>query len=1335
MLSVILWAEYPVDEACLAFAFMVPIRLAPIPRLLGKVLLALLAVVVLLASLIFYVAVAGIAIDAGPYRKPLQTMLSEQLGRQVNLDGTLDLQISLTPALRARDVRIAQPDSFGASDFVRVGELQVRLDLWPLVHGQFKADTLSASGVSIYLKQRADGTNNWTFPNFAESPASSSSNPSDTDDLPEQLSGVDIRKIELRDLKVQFRGVNDQPVFFELRKFEASVPVDGPLRATAEGSVDKTMPYAIKIDGGRLSDLVRGKSAWPVSLRLDFAGGLMTASGTLSQADTQLRFGLGTPDLGKFGRIIGVDLPNAGNAGIAGALQVRPGQVDIRQLSGALGKSVMTGELSIDTRQERTRLSGDLTLPVLDLRPFLGQDTGEKPPTDFRALYLSLAKARLDLQQLNQYDADLNLTVDKWLSLPGDIRNASLRLQLDSGSLSMPVEATIASVPLKGELNVDAAHAVPTFGISLGAKNARVGSLAQLLTGLPGIDGRLGQLIISLSSEGNNGQVLMKKLASRFEINHSSLSYGNVSGGKPVNFSVDNMRVELPAESTLRGSFKGKLLGKPLEAKLVGNDLVSIVKSGSSPIEFIVQSGRISARIAGVLDASHDTAQLQFSLGASHAGDVAAWLGLSPEARAPVALAGQLNMADDQWKLSNLVFQLGQSGVYVELSRSRQHGRPLLSGRVEATSVHVAELESIVLGSSTGKANAPPKSSATLDIPLLPRRLAFDDADLRLRVHGIQGARLPMGELGFDVHLRQGYMQSSPFFAEIAGARFDGALMLDLREEPRVQLWLGAADVDVGKVLRQLKLVRDLDAGFDRLNVYLDSHSAQLSSLLANAKLVGEIRGGRLAMRDANSGTKATVMIRQGILTAMPGERLRVEIGAALDDLPLELALYSAPVKDLIDASRRVPFELLMSAVGTRLSLSGTMDRDIEARDIELGMKVQGERLHQLDQLLQVSLPPWGPWSVAGRFRMSTRGYEVEDMQLKVASSTLSGRGSLVTSTGRPRLTIALNAPLIQLDDFRLNGWSATEAQPTGAAPADRATDQEALRKTATEKSDQIQGLLSQATLKKIDASLAVRVERVMSGRDVLGNGDIVVRLRDGRADIGPIKVEMPGGSAVWSLAYEPTDRDVMAHLKIDVDNFDYGVLGRRIKPETDIDGRFTLHANVSSRAPRLSQILRHGSGQIDFAVWPKNLRSGVFDMWAVNVLTALLPTINPNNESRVNCAVGRFGLDHGKLVQRTLVIDTSQMRVTGNSSVDFANETLNIRLQPQAKTVQFLSLATPIEVSGNFSKFQVGVRPGDVVETVVRMATSIIWVPIKKLFSEKVPVDGNDVCLLPPAS
>ena len=267
--------------------------------------------------------------------------------------------------------------------------------------------------------------------------------------------------------------------------------------------------------------------------------------------------------------------------------------------------------------------------------------------------------------------------------------------------------------------------------------------------------------------------------------------------------------------------------------------------------------------------------------------------------------------------------------------------------------------------------------------------------------------------------------------------------------------------------------------------------------------------------------------------------------------------------------------------------------------------------------------------------------------------------------------------------------------------------------------------------LRQLDASLSVRVEQVLSGKDRLGQGQLQARVANGRAEIGPVRLDMSGGSATGSLNYEPRAKEVMTELKMDVDNFDYGVLARRIKPESDLDGRFSLHVNVASRAPRLSTMLEHGNGKIDFAVWPKNLHAGVFDLWAVNVLVALLPTIDPKNESNVNCAIGRFSMADGKLSQKQLVIDTSRMRVTGATSIDFKDESLHMRLQPQAKTAQFLSLATPLEVSGTFSDFSVGPNPGDIIATAVRLATSILWVPLKKLFSDKVPADGSDVCLL----
>ena len=268
--------------------------------------------------------------------------------------------------------------------------------------------------------------------------------------------------------------------------------------------------------------------------------------------------------------------------------------------------------------------------------------------------------------------------------------------------------------------------------------------------------------------------------------------------------------------------------------------------------------------------------------------------------------------------------------------------------------------------------------------------------------------------------------------------------------------------------------------------------------------------------------------------------------------------------------------------------------------------------------------------------------------------------------------------------------------------------------------------------LRRQDVFLTVAVERVLSGGDKLGAGRMKARLERGRAEIGPIEVEIPGGSAQIRLGYEPTEQDVNVNLNIDIDKFDYGVLVRRIEPKTDVAGNFSLKVDVDSRAQYLADILRHGSGSIDFVVWPKNMRAGVIDLWAVNVLVALAKEVDPEKASKINCAVGRFELSDGILVDKAILLDTSRIRVTGTGQANFKKETFAFRMRPQSKSAQFLSLSTPLAVRGTFDNFDIVVSPGDAFETVARLATSIIWVPMQKLAGKKLPADGADVCAAP---
>jgi hypothetical protein len=126
-----------------------------------------------------------------------------------------------------------------------------------------------------------------------------------------------------------------------------------------------------------------------------------------------------------------------------------------------------------------------------------------------------------------------------------------------------------------------------------------------------------------------------------------------------------------------------------------------------------------------------------------------------------------------------------------------------------------------------------------------------------------------------------------------------------------------------------------------------------------------------------------------------------------------------------------------------------------------------------------------------------------------------------------------------------------------------------------------------------------------------------------------------------------------------------------------------------------------------------------------------LLPIIDVS-ASPMNCLVGQFDLDRGRLQSVRLVIDTVNTRTEGGGRADLATDEVSLRFVPRAKVPQFFSLATPIEVSGTFDDYRFGVRPADAFGTALRWIASPVVVPIQRLAGERIPPDGRDVCANP---
>ncbi|MGE5792051.1 MAG: hypothetical protein ACM36B_05140, partial [Bacteroidota bacterium] len=355
---------------------------------------------------------------------------------------------------------------------------------------------------------------------------------------------------------------------------------------------------------------------------------------------------------------------------------------------------------------------------------------------------------------------------------------------------------------------------------------------------------------------------------------------------------------------------------------------------------------------------------------------------------------------------------------------------------------------------------------------------------------------------------------------------------------------------------------------------------------------------------------------------------------------------------------------------------------------------------------------------------MTPTGYEVRRLALRVGESRLNGRGTLDVAGARPRLDMRVTAPRIQLDDFPL----AERRTAAAVLP----TNVDALRDTARGAASQTQQLLSAGFLRRFDAYVDVTVRQVLSGADRLGDGTLRAQLVEGQLYLGPAEVNLPGGTLRMSLAYDPREQLIKFAAGAYIERFEYGIIARRLRPDSDMEGLFSLNLELSSKTPALNAIMAHADGRIDVAVWPRNLGAGQIDLWVVNLFRELLPVLDRRAQSQVNCAVGRFDIRAGVLSRDVLLIDTSRMRVLGAGGLDFGTEAIDFRFQPRAKDLQFFSLETPVRVTGTLSDFNIGVSPGDVLATIARFFGSVIVVPLETLFRGPIPRDGTDVCTDP---
>lgn len=128
-------------------------------RKLIKIALSLIAIVVLL--IVVAAVVAPLLIDPNDYKPQIATAVKENTGREVEIEGDLDLSVFPWLGLETGKLSLGNAPGFGDQPFAEIEATQIKVKLFPLLSKKVEVSRIVVKGLHLNLAKNKNGISNW----------------------------------------------------------------------------------------------------------------------------------------------------------------------------------------------------------------------------------------------------------------------------------------------------------------------------------------------------------------------------------------------------------------------------------------------------------------------------------------------------------------------------------------------------------------------------------------------------------------------------------------------------------------------------------------------------------------------------------------------------------------------------------------------------------------------------------------------------------------------------------------------------------------------------------------------------------------------------------------------------------------------------------------------------------------------------------------------------------------------------------------------------------------------------------------------------------------------
>jgi hypothetical protein len=235
------------------------------------------------AALLLVVAIALRTVDPQTLARPVQQKLKETTGRDLVVNGGIELGFSLEPRLTLKDVALSNAAWGSAPNMLTAKQLDVELALLPLLSRRVEILKLTVVEPVIALETDAQGRRNWRLGGAERG------GPSGTGSAGGAASALTIGELGIERGLITYRVLPSGKVTrIDVARFtlDARHP-DAAVNAEFKGAIDGVQ-VALTGHAGPLQALLEQRTPYPIALEGDIGGRKTVAKASLRTQDAAL---------------------------------------------------------------------------------------------------------------------------------------------------------------------------------------------------------------------------------------------------------------------------------------------------------------------------------------------------------------------------------------------------------------------------------------------------------------------------------------------------------------------------------------------------------------------------------------------------------------------------------------------------------------------------------------------------------------------------------------------------------------------------------------------------------------------------------------------------------------------------------------------------------------------------------------------------------------------------------------------------------------------------------------------------------------------------------------